>query len=245
MDEITKYEKLRDIILARNEQINVTAIRDSEEFMKRNIADSLSICGLQEFESARTVVDLGTGGGFPGLPLAIARPDKNFLLADSVAKKLKIVEEAARELGLSNISTLHIRAEDMGRDEAYREKFDLAVSRAVAEMAVLCEYCLPLVRPTGYFIAYKTIGAKEEIKTASEAIRRLGGELAYIVQPGEYFKMLKYSTIDASSDGQFRAEAASPQSEETGHILVVINKIKNTPAGYPRKAGTPAKNPIQ
>ncbi len=240
MDEINKYEKLRDIILARNEQINVTAIRDPEEFMQKNVADSLSVCGIPEFEDANMVVDLGTGGGFPGLPLAIARPEKKFLLADSVGKKLKVVEEAAKELGLLNLSTLHARAEDMGRDKAYRERFDLAVSRAVADMAVLCEYCLPLVKPGGHFIAYKTIGAKDEIDAASAAIRRLGGELAYIAEPGEYFK-------DRFDSCAARAEELEllPQSEETGHVLVVIKKIKNTPAGYPRKAGRPSKDPIR
>lgn len=240
MDEIKKYEKLRDIILARNEDINVTAIREHEEFMRKNIADSLSVCGLPEFESANLVVDLGTGGGFPGLPLAIARPEKKFLLADSVGKKLKVVEEAAKELGLLNVYTLHARAEDMGRDKAHRERFDLAVSRAVADMAVLCEYCLPLVKPGGHFIAYKTISAKEEIEAASAAIRTLGGERAYISQPGEYFKD-KFDSYAAQSE----ESELSAQSEETGHILVVIKKIKNTPAGYPRKAGKPSKDPIR
>ena len=212
-----KLEKLADIILEWNEKINVTAVRDRSEFMKKNVEDSLEILKLPEFADAKRVLDLGTGGGFPGLPLAIACPDKDFFLLDSVAKKLKVVASAAGELGLENVDVLNMRAEDLAKWPAYRESFDLVVSRAVANMSTLSEYCLPFVKKGGCFIAYKTLGAEEEINAASKAIKLLGGAPALIENNGQ------------------------PGDE---HIFVIVRKIAPTPAKYPRKAGLPAKQPL-
>ena len=202
MDKNAQLIRLRDVILEWNEKINVTAIRDPQEFDRKNVQDSLSICGLPEYEAAKTVLDLGTGGGFPGLPLAVLSPEKRFVLADAIVKKLKVVQAAAQELGLVNVETVHARAEDMAKTRVHRENYDLVVSRAVANMATLSEYCLPFVRLGGFFVAYKTEDAAEEIEAAKGAIVKLGGRLV-------------------------RIEKAAGSKE------------------YPRKAGTPGKDPLQ
>ena len=212
-----QFEKLADIILWWNERINVTAIRDRDEFMKKNIGDSLAALELPEFQEAHRILDLGTGGGFPGLPLAIACPDKEFFLLDSVAKKLKVVATAADELGLENVEVLNMRAEDLAKWPAYRESFDIVVSRAVANMSTLSEYCLPFVKVGGYFIAYKTSAALSEISAAENAIKILGG-----------------TDVNIASGG----------SDEDEHLFVIIKKEKNTPKKYPRKTGLPSKQPL-
>jgi len=208
-----EHEDLITYILDWNEKINVTAIKDRDEFYHKNILDSIELTKLFEYQEAKEILDMGTGGGFPGLPLAIESPEKNFLLVDAVGKKLKVVEDTALKLGLKNVKTLHVRAEDFSK----KEGFDLVVSRAVANLSTLSEYCLPFVKLGGYFIAYKTSDAKEEIESAANAIKILGGEITRIEKYDE---------------------------EENGHIFVVIKKINKTPSKYPRKAGEPSKKPI-
>ena len=217
-----QLKRLRDVILEWNEKINVTAIRDPGEFDKKNVQDSLSILDLPEYRQAASVLDMGTGGGFPGLPLAVVSPEKSFVLADAIGKKLRVVQEAARELGLVNVETVHARAEDMARTKVHRERYDLVVSRAVANMATLSEYCLPFVRVGGFFIAYKTEDAAEEIEAARSAVTKLGGRI-------------------------LRVEKPSLNSDEAlnGHTLVVVEKTVKTPKDYPRKAGTPGKDPLK
>ena len=212
-----RYEKLADIILEWNEKINVTAVREKSEFMKKNVEDSLAILGRPEISSASRILDLGTGGGFPGLPLAIACPEKTFVLMDSVGKKLKVVADAAEQLGLKNVQVIHARAEDLAQKPEYREGFDLVVSRAVANMSTLSEYCLPFVKKGGWFVAYKTVGAEEEINAAAKAIKVLGGAPVIIENNGE---------------------------EDDGHIFAIVKKVSSTPSKYPRKAGMPSKQPI-
>ena len=211
------YERLTEYILDWNTKINVTAIRDPKEFYEKNIEDSLAITALPEFTSANRILDLGTGGGFPGLPLAIAYPEKEFILMDSVAKKLKVVASAVSEFGLENVDVVNMRAEDLARWPAYRESFDLVVSRAVSNMTTLSEYCLPFVKVGGCFIAYKTEDAEEEIKNAEKAIGILGGKLERIAPDGR---------------------------EGSGHVFAVVSKNKTTPPKYPRKAGLPLKKPL-
>lgn len=214
---LSRYGRYMEEVLRRNETMNLTAIREPREFLEKHLIDSLAILDFQGFIDARRVMDLGTGAGLPGIPLAIAAPDKQFLLMDSVGKKLRAVREMAQELGLDKVTVLHARAEDKAHDPNYREAFDLVVSRAVANLSVLCEYCLPYVREGGWFVAYKTAAAGEEIRAASRAIHLLGG------------------------GAMQRTKAENP---ENGHILVCIPKVRRTPPAYPRKAGTPSKDPL-
>ena len=213
-----KEEKLQgymEKLLKWNESINLTAIKDEEEFVIKHYADSLAVLDLVEYEDAEKIIDLGTGGGFPGIPLAIFSPEKKFTLVDSLGKRLKVIDDIAGELGIKNIKTVHGRAEDLGQDSKYREKFDLCVSRAVAELSTLCEYCLPFVKTEGYFIAYKSMEIREELENAESAAELLGGELEAV-----------YET-------------------ETDHSLVIIRKLMKTPKSYPRRAGTPSKKPLK
>ncbi len=210
-------QRLCDMILEWNEKINVTAIRDREEFIDKNVIDSLLLGRLPEFSAADRVLDMGTGGGFPGLPLAAVYPEKNFVLVDAVGKKLKVVSDAAERLGLGNVTVIHARAEDLGRDKSFRESFPLVTSRAVANMSTLCEYCLPFVSPGGAFAAYKTEDSMEEIEAAQNALKTLGGSLERLEPDG---------------------------IEGSGHLFAVVKKTRKTPSKYPRKAGTPSKEPL-
>ena len=211
-----------DLVLETNKSMNLTAITEPEDFVIKHFIDSFTICRNKEFQSASTIVDVGTGGGFPGMPLAIAYPDKKFVLMDSLNKRIRFLIEAADTLGLSNVECVHSRAEDFGKNKKYRENFDLCVSRAVANIAVLSEYCIPLVKPGGCFTAYKT--GNEDLSLGNNAVKTLGGEFGEISQFPELEGILSFIEAD--------------------HRLVCINKIKNTPKAYPRKAGTPAKNPL-
>ena len=214
--EVEKLSSYMDGILEWNEKVNLTAIKEPEEFVEKHYIDSLAALKTAEFQDVETVLDLGTGGGFPGIPLAIMAPEKKFTLVDSLAKRLKIIDELAAKCEIYNVETLHGRAEDLAQKEEYRENFDLVVSRAVAEMNVLAEYALPFVKVGGALIAYKTAGEKldNELEAAAKAIRLLGGELI------------------------------RTKKGEGDHTLVIIKKTKKTPAKYPRKAGTPKKEPL-
>ena len=212
-----KYMMFMQLTLEWNEKINVTAVTDEEEFIQKNIIDSLTIVGRPEISTAARIIDIGTGGGLPGVPLAIAYPEKEFILMDAVGKKLKVVEAVAAEIGLNNLRTVHARAEDLARQKDFRESFDLAVSRAVANMTTLSEYCLPFVKIGGNFTAFKTENAAEEIAAAANAVVKLGGVLH-----------------DFEGDG----------IEGSGHGFVRIEKVSKTPKTYPRKAGLPSKEPL-
>ena len=204
-------------ILEWNEKINLTAIKNPGEFVIKHFFDSFPAAMLPEFRNADTIIDVGTGGGFPGVPLAVLCPEKKFVLADSLAKRLRVIDAVAIESGITNITTVHGRAEDLGRNPDYRETFDVCVSRAVASLPVLLEYCLPFVKVGGTFIAYKGPEAEEEIKISSVALKKLGGKIDRVVD---------------ESDGTY------------SHNLIVITKSSSTPESYPRKAGTPSKTPL-
>lgn len=214
---ILKFEKYMDGILLWNEKINLTAITEREEFIHKHFIDSVLAYSFEEFVNADTVIDIGTGAGFPGIPLAIICPDKDFLLADSLNKRLKVINSLTEETGIENVTTVHGRAEELARNKKYREGFDISVSRAVANLAVLCEYCLPFIKIGGHLLAYKGPDASDEVKKAEKAIKILGG---------------KFKRIESVDLNGF------------DHNIVVIEKIKPTPAKYPRKAGTPSKEPI-
>lgn len=210
-----------DAILEKNEHINLTAVRDRDEFISKHLLDSLSCIAVPEFEKSKTVIDIGTGAGFPGVPLAIACPGKKFLLVDSLNKRLKIIKELTEELGIDNVEVMHTRAEDAAKNPDYRDNFDVCVSRAVASLDVLTEWCMPFVRKGGYFIPFKGAKAEEEINDAEAAIKTLGG---------------KYNRSE-----MFLSEEEGSES----HTLVIIDKIKPTPKRFPRKAGEARKNPIK
>ncbi len=210
-----------DMILEKNQYINLTAVRDRDEALQKHIADSLSCDFMEEYEAAENVIDIGTGAGFPGVPLAIVSPDKKFTLVDSLNKRLRIIDELTGELGIKNVTTVHGRAEDVGKSKEHREQYDICVSRAVASLDVLCEWCLPLVKKGGYFVAYKGENVSRETEDAANAIKLLGGKIA---------------------------EIRKVQTEEesiSGHVLVMIKKVKNTPSKYPRQAGQARKNPLR
>ena len=219
-------EKLRQLsgymegILDFNESINLTAITDRKEVIAKHYIDSLMCAAMDEINDADTVIDVGTGGGFPGVPLAIAFPEKKFTLIDSLNKRIKIVNQLCDELEIKNVRAIHGRAEELARKKDMREQFDICVSRAVANMATLSEYCLPFVKVGGSFIAYKGPDCESEVKEASNAIEKLGGCLLRIERP--------------EADGV-----------AFDHRLIVVKKIAATAAKFPRKPGTPSKEPMK
>lgn len=213
---IHQFARYRDLVLEWNEQVNLTAIKDPDEFVKRHYIDSVLICQELVFQRAKRVIDVGTGAGFPGVPLAILYPEKEFILMDSLNKRIKILEQMVAEIGLNNVKLVHGRAEDLAQQPDYREKFDLCVSRAVAKLSVLSEYCLPFVKVGGTFGAYKSRNAEEEIQEGLAAIEILGGQLT---------KMAHSPAFD--------------------HQILLIQKKRSTLAKYPRKAGTPEKSPLK
>lgn len=217
---INKYEDYMNLILEWNEKVNLTAITDKEEFIKKHYIDSVLCYSFPEMIKAKKVIDVGTGGGFPGIPLALLFPDKEFVLMDSLKKRLNIIDDLTQKLGITNVITLHGRAEDIGRSKENREKYDICVSRAVANLATLSEYCLPFIKRGGNFLAYKGTKSGEEIKDASKAIFLLGGKIK-------------------------REEKVNLSSYDLEHNIIVIDKVKNTSAKYPRKAGTPSKEPLK
>jgi 16S rRNA (guanine527-N7)-methyltransferase len=207
------------MLIEKNKVMNLTAITEFDEVIVKHFADSLSICTVLP-EDVKTVCDLGTGAGFPGIPMAIAYPELQFTLIDSLNKRIKFLQEVVDELGLTNVTLVHARAEEAGRNKLYRENFDLVVSRAVANIATLSEYCLPLVKVSGYFISFKSGDVSEEIDNSGSAIKKLGGSL----QKPIYFDL--------------------PETDISRSFLI-INKEKSTPKAYPRKAGTPSKEPLK
>ena len=156
-DKEDKLSGYMDEILELNQHINLTAITDRDEFIRKHYIDSLLCVSYDEFKNAKNIIDVGTGGGFPGVPLAVAFPEKNFVLIDSLNKRIKIINELCEKLGIMNVRAVHGRAEELARKKDMRDSFDLCVSRAVANMSTLTEYCLPFVKKGGCFIAYKRL----------------------------------------------------------------------------------------
>lgn len=206
-------------ILEKNQYINLTAIIDRKEFIQKHYMDSLLCVPSEEFRKAGTVIDVGTGGGFPGVPLAICFPEKQFTLIDSLNKRIKIIKELCECLGINNVVAIHGRAEELARRKDMRDTYDLCVSRAVANMSTLCEYCMPFVRVGGHFIAYKGPDCCQEVDAAKKAIKELSSKL-------------------------LRVEAPQIAGVPFSHKLIYIEKAKATASKYPRKAGTPSKEPV-
>ena len=218
-NQIKQLDLFYELLVEKNKVMNLTAITEFDEVIVKHFADSLSICTVLP-DSVNSVCDLGTGAGFPGIPMAIAYPELQFTLIDSLNKRIKFLQEVVDALGLTNVTLIHARAEEAGRNKLYREKFDLVVSRAVANIATLSEYCLPLVNIGGYFISFKSGDVKEEIDASGSAIKKLGGSMN---------KPVYFSLPDTDINRSF----------------LIINKEKNTPKAYPRKAGTPSKEPLK
>ena len=214
-DNLLRYS---EILREKNKVMNLTAITDPTEIVTRHFLDCAALAPYMPQDGR--VLDVGTGAGFPGIPLKIAFPEVEVVLLDSLNKRVKFLNEVIGQLGLSKITAIHGRAEDFARQKEYREQFDLVVSRAVANLSSLSEYCLPYVKVGGRFVSYKSGKLNEELVAAQKAIHVLGGEAKEPV----YFQLT--GTEDERS-------------------FVCIEKGKATPKKYPRKAGTPAKEPIQ
>lgn len=204
-------------ILRNNEKINVTSIKDRESFIAKHYIDSVSIINEDEFIKAKNIIDIGTGGGFPGVPLAILFPDKNFTLVDSVAKKINVIKDSIKDFPNDNINLVIGRAESIGRMPDHRQVYDLCVSRAVAPLEYLLEFAIPLVKPGGSFIAYKGPVGRNEIKNSEFILGKLGASLN-------------------------RIEEVKPFLDGEDHILMVFSKDKSTPEDYPRRMDQIKKN---
>ena len=217
--QISQFMKYYELLVEWNQIMNLTAITDFDEVCKKHFIDSLSLVKAYDVSSVKTLIDIGTGAGFPGIPLKIAVPDLKVTLLDSLNKRINFLNAVIDELELENIDALHGRAEDYAGKGKLREQYDVCVSRAVANLSTLCEYCIPYVKVGGHFISYKSEKIADEIITAKKAISILGGKL------------------------ENQVEFMIPNSDIYRN-LVVISKNKKTPASYPRKAGVPSKNPI-
>lgn len=234
-----KLESYMHGVLEWNEKVNLTAITEEVEFVQKHYVDSLLCSGAPEFLAAKSVIDVGTGGGFPGVPLAVCFPEKSFVLMDSLAKRLRIVKELCERIGIENIEVVHGRAEELGRQKGMRDSFDLCVSRAVANMSTLSEYCLPFVREGGCFIAYKGSECEAEVDSAARAIELLSGELIRLDSTKPQYVEICNGADKSSEDSTDKASQIPFE-----HKLIYVKKLKPTPKAYPRKAGTPSRKPL-
>ena len=214
-----QFDRYYDMLVEWNKVMNLTGITDYDEVNLKHFTDSLTIVRVEDMSSVDTLIDIGTGAGFPGIPIKIVFPHIKVVLLDSLNKRLKFLNSVIKELEIESVETLHGRAEDHARNVKYREKFDLCVSRAVANLSTLSEYCIPFVKIDGHFISYKSGASDEEIKQAGRAVQMLGGKME---------KTDKFLLPDT----------------DMGRTLIQIRKVKKTPGKYPRKAGIPGKEPL-
>ncbi len=217
-DVFDKIDKFYDLLIEKNKVMNLTRITDKDDFIIKHILDSLLICKFINI-SDQYIIDVGTGAGFPGLPIKIFFPNTKIVLMDSLNKRLTFINEVIDKLELDRITTVHARAEDLGQNFQYREKFDLVVSRAVANLSVLSEFCIPFVKKGGSFISYKSNDSVAEISQSENAICTLSGSISEVQNIN-----LPFSDITRK--------------------IIIIDKINNTPKNYPRKSGVPTKYPL-
>ncbi|HOQ15847.1 MAG TPA: 16S rRNA (guanine(527)-N(7))-methyltransferase RsmG [Defluviitaleaceae bacterium] len=215
-----QFFQFKDLLLEWNNKINLTAIVDDKEIIIKHFLDCLSIGQFFDCQTACNVIDVGTGAGFPGIPLKIAYPNLKTTLLDSLNKRISFLKEVVLNLQLKDVTCIHGRAEELGQNKEYRELYDLCVSRAVAHLSVLSEYTLPFIKTGGTLIAMKGLNVDEELNESKKAIEVLGGEIIDIKDV-----VIPFSDIK--------------------HRLIMIKKVRLTPTKYPRKAGKPGRNPIK
>ena len=218
--QISQFMTYYDLLVEWNSFMNLTAITEFNEVIDKHFIDSLAICEYVDFKNGDSLIDIGTGAGFPGIPLKIVFPELRITLLDSLNKRIKFLDTVIESLGLENVETIHGRAEDFAKQQSYREKYDFVISRAVANLATLSELCIPFAKEDKYFISYKAEKCNEELEDAKKAISILGGKVE---------KQIEYKLPDT----------------DMNRNLLLIKKVKSTPNKYPRKAGTPAKEPIK
>ena len=218
-EQVEQFMKYYELLVEWNSFMNLTAITDFDEVCKKHFVDSVSLVKAMDLSKEMSVIDIGTGAGFPGIPLKIVFPNLKITLLDSLNKRIKFLDAVIEELALANINTLHGRAEDFAKPGKLRETYDLCVSRAVANLSTLSEYCLPYVKVGGFFISYKSEKIEEESEAAKKAISILGGkvkeQVAFYLPDSDIYRN-----------------------------LYVIEKVKETNKKYPRKAGLPSKEPL-
>ena len=215
--QLKQFYNYMNLLIEWNKKINLTAIIEPDEIILKHFVDSLTIS--KYISDGTRVVDVGTGAGFPGIPLKIYRQDLEITLLDSLQKRINFLDEVIRELNLERIETVHSRVEDFGKDKKYREKFDISTSRAVANLATLSEYLLPLVKIGGKVISMKGSLIEEELENSKNAIKILGGEIE-------------------------RVDEFDLPNSDISRNIILIDKVKETPNKYPRKAGEPSKKPL-
>ena len=218
-NQLERFHKFYQLLIEWNKVMNLTGITEYEDVVEKHFVDSLSIIKAIDLSGIHTVIDVGTGAGFPGIPLKIAFPHLRVVLLDSLNKRIKFLDEVISQLGLTEIRTIHGRAEEYARKEEYREQFDLCVSRAVANLSTLSEYCLPYIQVGGIFVPYKSGEIDDEVEHSKKAVRILGGNIKDVMK----FEL---------------------PGTDIHRSFVLIHKEQHTQKKYPRKAGIPAKEPL-